>query len=308
MKDASNLLDARDSLWHQAITDALAAAGTPRFYNALKIATNHVTSFDTAVALLYRGKKVNRLYSEELSGRYERYLEAYCNGASLLDPHYTNLIVKAAPAGLYFIDEIVPDYFEQSEFFQAYFKCLGIVDGVNFITPTSAGYVNFFLDRLHVPLDEGLRRRLRNVTPLIVHALQSHAEKLDPASVHQDSQEPSDLPGKIQSFGKSLLTEREHTVLQLMLRGYSGQSISEKLNISAHTVKVHRYNLYRKLDIDSQIELFALCLQALTMDDAESIDDPLAALFRRPASCPNRQRHQVSREPRRPSDFAKRFP
>ncbi|MGH8464381.1 MAG: response regulator transcription factor, partial [Pseudomonas sp.] len=65
------------------------------------------------------------------------------------------------------------------------------------------------------------------------------------------------------NFGRGLLTERECEVVRLLLQGHSSQSIAQKLRISPATVKVHRKNLYEKLEIGSQSELLALFIQAI---------------------------------------------
>lgn len=65
-----------------------------------------------------------------------------------------------------------------------------------------------------------------------------------------------DLPGA------NLLSPREREVAQLQLRGHSTLSISLQLNISATTVKTHRKNLYAKLGIATQFELFSLLLKS----------------------------------------------
>jgi DNA-binding CsgD family transcriptional regulator len=53
------------------------------------------------------------------------------------------------------------------------------------------------------------------------------------------------------------ITAREKDVLKLLLSGFSNKEIAGKLNLSAETIKVHRRNLYNKLNIKSQSELFA---------------------------------------------------
>ena len=59
------------------------------------------------------------------------------------------------------------------------------------------------------------------------------------------------------------LSSRENQVAVLVLKGLSGQSIAEQLGISVTTVKTHRKNLYSKLNITTQTELFSLALNAL---------------------------------------------
>ena len=54
------------------------------------------------------------------------------------------------------------------------------------------------------------------------------------------------------------LTKRQAEVALLVLRGHSSASIGLRLGISPQTVKVFRKQLYRKCNISSQVELFAL--------------------------------------------------
>ena len=54
------------------------------------------------------------------------------------------------------------------------------------------------------------------------------------------------------------LTKRQAEVALLVLRGHSSTSIGLRLGISPQTVKVFRKQLYRKCNISSQAELFAL--------------------------------------------------
>jgi len=56
------------------------------------------------------------------------------------------------------------------------------------------------------------------------------------------------------------LTAREKEVTSLLLAGDSQKMIAAKLNVSFSTVSFHIRNLYRKLNIQSKGELFALFL------------------------------------------------
>ncbi|SAL68289.1 GerE familyregulatory protein [Caballeronia udeis] len=62
----------------------------------------------------------------------------------------------------------------------------------------------------------------------------------------------------LQVFDGDVLSPREREIAQLLLRGHSTLSISLQLGISITTVKTHRKNLYAKLGIATQFELFSL--------------------------------------------------
>lgn len=58
----------------------------------------------------------------------------------------------------------------------------------------------------------------------------------------------------IESATDVLLTPREREVLALAKEGMFSKEISEKLNISVHTVNRHRQNILEKLQVDNMIE------------------------------------------------------
>ena len=60
--------------------------------------------------------------------------------------------------------------------------------------------------------------------------------------------------------GKSELTEREMSVLQLAARGMSNKEIAQQLNLAMPTIKAHLVNIFNKMGVASRTEavLFAL--------------------------------------------------
>ena len=62
------------------------------------------------------------------------------------------------------------------------------------------------------------------------------------------------VPFAIESAADTLLTPREREVLALAKEGMLSKEISEKLNISIHTVNRHRQNILEKLQVDNIIE------------------------------------------------------
>ena len=70
---------------------------------------------------------------------------------------------------------------------------------------------------------------------------------------------------RYENFGQGVLSLREKEVARLILEGHSGNSIAANLNIAITTVKSHRKNMYKKLGIGSQQELFSRYIDSLTL-------------------------------------------
>ena len=62
------------------------------------------------------------------------------------------------------------------------------------------------------------------------------------------------VPFTIETATDVLLTPREREILALAKEGMFSKEISEKLNISIHTVNRHRQNILEKLQVDNIIE------------------------------------------------------
>jgi DNA-binding CsgD family transcriptional regulator len=67
------------------------------------------------------------------------------------------------------------------------------------------------------------------------------------------------------SIGEGILTPREREVVELTLRGHSADAIGKLLGIAPGTVRIHRKNIYAKLRINSQGELFSEFISAITV-------------------------------------------
>ena len=59
------------------------------------------------------------------------------------------------------------------------------------------------------------------------------------------------------------LTDREAEIVEMMLKGHSAKSMARVLGIEAGTAANHKRNIYAKLDIHSQAQLFDMFLRTL---------------------------------------------
>jgi DNA-binding NarL/FixJ family response regulator len=60
---------------------------------------------------------------------------------------------------------------------------------------------------------------------------------------------------------ESPFSEREHEILRLIANGKTSEQIAERLKISHLTVKAHRRNMMRKLDVSNVAELISKALE-----------------------------------------------
>ena len=96
------------------------------------------------------------------------------------------------------------------------------------------------------------RERARTSAPgQTLHALDSLCEPVAAAFDRHDAMMQSGIPC-------SGLSSREAQVTELMLQGCTSEAIALRLQISCHTVKDYRKQIFRKLGISSLAELFAL--------------------------------------------------
>ena len=58
-----------------------------------------------------------------------------------------------------------------------------------------------------------------------------------------------------------LLTNREKEILQLIVAEFSSQQIAEKLFLSVRTIESHRFNLYKKLNVNNTVALVKMALE-----------------------------------------------
>ncbi|MDK8874353.1 helix-turn-helix transcriptional regulator [Paracoccus sp. SSJ] len=101
--------------------------------------------------------------------------------------------------------------------------------------------------------DEAEAARLQELLPVIAASLRLHW------NVSQNGEQaggPAPDSEEVLRAAFSALTPAQQAVTKLILRGHSNISIAENLGITEGTVKLHRYNIYKRLEISSQAELF----------------------------------------------------
>jgi len=269
------------------LIDAIGQAGFPQ---ALRQAIDALAPIDSFLVLAYQARLTPVILHDGLRADERRvFIEQYLSGAYLLSPFYQAAMNGSEP-GFHLISEIVPDGFYESEFCKAYYAPAGIVDEGGYTLPNGPGgaiLVSIGRVLLKSPFATEEATRMRDFLPVLAAAVRQHWPPGIPPKHVEDVAQPTireHLQAAFESFGTSLLTERERDVALLMLRGHSSKSAARRLDISPDTERVHRRNIYEKLGISSQAELCSLFFEALAEEPGSEPADPLASLLGRRAA------------------------
>lgn len=204
-------------------------------------------------------------------------IEAYDAGAYLLDPFYRIALDEKAQ-GPFTIKDVTPEGFEHSEYYNLFYKQLGLLDEICILfqledrSIVSISLVRHAEEKHFTKADIS---QIEIVYPLIRSILISWQEGIKEKVLPNLERQ---LDNALTNFGDSVLTPRESKVIHFILHGYAIKTIAKKLENSVETIKYHRKNIYLKLDVSSQSELFYLFISSLKSMPEGSLVDPLTFL------------------------------
>jgi DNA-binding CsgD family transcriptional regulator len=256
--------------WHRYLAALIEMIGQPNFPGALVNALSHVIYFDHMVIFCYRDDQRPRcLYDTFTAEQRWIFVSVYEDGPYLLDPFFKASRGGIKP-GLYRMQQLAPDRFYQSEYYRSYYIKTGLAEEVGFFFPLKSGetvILSLMRAEASATFSDHDINRLQIIEPVLRAICQQHwSDSGQDPSPKEDGPPSLDLEQVVidvfQSLGPSSLTERECEIVSLVLQGHSSESIGQQLHISPGTVKIHRKNIYRKLGITSQSQLFSIFLAA----------------------------------------------
>jgi len=268
-----------DAQMSQALCQLWRLLGTEAFPEAVMDVLDAVCPTDSCGILIY-----NR-YRKPLSllhrfNPVERKVPAdiYSTGPYALDPQYL-LFLSGCDTGAYWLRDVAPDDFYSSEYYQTFYSKTGVADSIDVLWRIDQDSALVFFMQRNIRSSEfhpADLTALNLVLPMLSEALTRHYQLHQPVPQQgNDDKTHQQVESTLNYFASSLLTKRERDVLVYMLRGYSSALTAEKLNTSDGTVKIHRKNIYRKLDIGSQAELFSLFINCIPYAKPHDDADPL---------------------------------
>ena len=189
--------------------------------------------------------------------------QSYFDYGYFLDPFY-ELAMSEFEDGTFRLREIAPDRFFRTEYCRRYFKQTRMVDELGCLARIDDSRVA----HLSMGRNEGaatfkkkdqavLTRLAPALMPLIVEHCGHMIRRGAVTTPRRPRRSLKERLVYTKLAGGKRITEREAEVASLVVQGHSTSAIGLILDISPQTVKVHRRNIYRKLNISSQTELFA---------------------------------------------------
>ena len=226
-----------------------------------------ISLFDpqSVIVLVFENRRRPRLISEWIPDDALRtvFERSYFDYGYFLDPFY-ELAMSEFEDGTFRLREIAPDRFFRSEYCRRYFKQTRMVDELGCLARIDDSRVA----HLSMGRNEGAATFKKRDQALLTRLAPAFMPLMVEQSIYmmrRGAGTPARRPRRslkerlvyTKLAGGKRITEREAEVASLVVQGHSTSAIGLILDISPQTVKVHRRNIYRKLNISSQTELFA---------------------------------------------------
>ena len=265
--------------WNSDLANIVAHVGEPIFFQQVFAAIEAQVPVAMPQAWLYHKDLPPKLLDHKISKEtYTSQVDEYLEGPYREDPFF-KISLSAPRNNCYRLSRLITGNFEDSSYHRDYYGSTGTVDEAIIVTRLGDGsVVNISFMRLesHGEFSDGEYNWLYSVSQVIAELIELHTRReefvesnlLKPGVDHHIQQ-------GFECFGTSYVSEREQEVLELLLRGYGADTSAERLNISLETVRRHRKSIYKKLDVNSQADLFALFINTIPYVAQAKGQDPL---------------------------------
>ncbi len=256
----------RNAQLPDAIAALVGASADVDMADALVRVVGTVVTHDATCLLAFHEAAPPEVLHHTMDARRARhYLDRYLAGPYLLDPLYQLAVRKEKPGSCRCRDE-TPDRFRSSEYFRQYYERTHLSDEMDFLADVGDDCtLVLVVGRWHTRFSRSEIDALKWLEPIVLSSMRRiwsawadrHSGAERDLSMHQR------LTRCFEQFGEARLTKREREITQLLLRGHSSKSVARELDIAPGTVMVHKRNLFSKLGITSQYELFSLFIDKL---------------------------------------------
>lgn len=259
--DVTAPTDMQDAATEEALARAITAIGSAAFVPRALDYLRSVAPFQGCFLTLLDGSRPPvHVYDNVRDELRSHVVDYYLDGVYLLDPFFVTYR-REAPNGVFSLREVAPDRFQQSTYFRTYYGAIQLQDEVAILIELPTGKHLFYsIGRRSGERKFAARdlRGLRRLYPVFAAMNRRHFAQ------ESYARQEGGIDSAMEGFGAGVLTDREREIAILILKGHSTRSIAEEIGVMPGTVKIHRKNFYRKLDISSQSELFSTFLASLS--------------------------------------------
>ncbi len=268
----TNYVETGSPTWVTLLGKSIDGIGNKTFPQTLVDALKSLTDFDYSVVFAYyQSEKPLCLFHTFSPYKRVVFVDDYLKGPYLLDPFF-KACGRQVDTGLYRLRDIAPDRFYQSEYYRSYYIQTGLSEEICYAFYLSKG-VAIVISLMRSGESSRFSARqfglLGSVAPIIVSLAQRHWQdvpdrfdlKTPAGELHE---ERSLIENTVSALFGRRITPRETQVVAQVLEGHSSESIAKNLGISVGTVRIHRRNIYAKMQISSQQELFSIFVNGIT--------------------------------------------
>jgi len=270
---------------HAAVPAAWAAASAeivdhcddPILPGILARALGTLIEFEYSVVFVYRGRGSPIHVHDTFPSPGDRAgLVNYVKNTYVLNPLY-NAYQRGLKTGVYRLRDLAADRLVDRKSCQKYKICATSSEEIGYLTDGWPAGREELCVVMELPNSEcaeltlsrkssqggfadGEVASLAPVIPFLAAAVRRYWRQA--RLMHRSSPPDTGAEDALRVLGRNLLSPRERELAQLLLRGYSSAAIGLRLGISTTTVKTHRKNLYAKLGVSTQLELFSVFLDS----------------------------------------------
>ena len=267
-----NSVETGSPAWVNLLGKCIDSIGDEAFPRTLVDALKSLTDFDYSVVFAYyKSERPLCLFHTFSPEKRVVFVDDYQKGPYLLDPFF-KACDRQVETGLYRLRDIAPDRFYQSEYYRSYYIQTGLSEEICYtfyLTKGVAAAISLMRSGESARFSARQFRILESVSPIVVSLARRHWQdvpelfELEPPG-NASHEERSLIENTVSELFGKRITPRETQVVAQVLEGHSSDSIAKNLGISVGTIRIHRRNIYAKLRISSQQELFSIFFKRIT--------------------------------------------
>lgn len=237
---------------YQTLPDLISSIGQNNFYHEVERSFKQVPTVSEFKIVSYPKSDKPAILAGVGESEFD---QIYCDHAYLLDPFYE--VIKAEhQKELVTLDSIIRHDFESSAYYDRFYHMTGWKNESNFIVSLNDEQTICLAYTANERPIKDLNDELWPYLNSIKSAIRKHETLTNTAFMSTAALESNDTQHIESHMDIHGLTKREKEIVHYILKGYPSSSIAQMCFVSEGTIKNHRKNIYRKLSIHSQGELF----------------------------------------------------